>query len=222
MSKIMGREFFIFPKPRSLVQALINQTTSNNDIVLDCFAGTGTTGHATLAQNANDGGHLRFILIELDQNIAQTVTAERLRRTISGYTWKDIKGNSRQEEGLGGGFRFCELGPTLFDADGQIRSEVSFTQLASHVFFTETGQPLPEIGEGKSPLLGTHGGTAVYLLYNGVMKNAGNTLTLPILESLPSFAGPKVIYGDGCLVGQERLRQAEVVFKQIPYEVRTR
>jgi site-specific DNA-methyltransferase (adenine-specific)/adenine-specific DNA-methyltransferase len=220
MVKIMEREQFIFPKPRSLVENLLEQTTSENDIILDAFAGTGTTGHAVLSLNQRDGGGRRFILVELDANIAQSITAERLRRVIQGYTYRDQKGNKKFEPGLGGGFRYCELGSTLFDAAGTIRSEVSYQDLARHVFFTETGQPLPEDGAHPLPLLGVANGAAVYLLFNGVMKDASNTLTPHTLDSLPPFDGPKVIYGDGCLVGGERLRQLGVIFKQIPYQIR--
>jgi adenine specific DNA methylase Mod len=221
VSKIMGREHFIFPKPRSLVQTLLQQTTSENDIVMDCFAGTGTTAHAVLALNQQDGGNRRFILVEMDPNIAQNITAERLRRVIQGYDWKDQKGNLRHEEGLGGSFQYCELGPTLFDSFGQIRAEVSFAELARHVFFTETGQPLAE-GGAESALLGVANGSGVYLLYNGVMRDAGNGLTPQTLAALPPYAGPKVIYADDCRLSRERLRELGITFKQIPYEIRVR
>lgn len=209
-------------KPLGLLSRIINWATKPGDIVLDSFAGSGTTGHAVLKQDAEDGGKRRFILVELDANIAQSITAERLRRVIQGYTYRDQKGNEKFEPGLGGGFRYCELGPTLFDSAGTIRSEVSYADLARHVFFTETGQPLPEDSAQSPPLLGSANGAAVYLLYNGVMQDAGNTLTPQILDSLPPFDGPKVIYGDGCRIGGERLRQANAVFKQTPYQVRVR
>lgn len=156
----------------------------------------------------------------MDPKISQNITDERLCRVIRGYDWKDQKGNNRHVEGLGGGFRFCELGPTLFDASGQIRSEVGFPDLAAHVFFTETGQPLPAPVDGSTPLLGSANGSAVYLLYNGVIRDQGNVLTPQTLESLPPFDGPKVVYGDGSKIGRERLRSLCVSFKQIPYEIR--
>jgi site-specific DNA-methyltransferase (adenine-specific)/adenine-specific DNA-methyltransferase len=176
IQKIIGSKVFACPKPLSLVRSLIRAATRSNDLVLDSFAGTGTTGHAVLDLNTEDGGKRRFILVELDVGTAQSITAERLRRVIQGYTYRDQKGNEKFKPGLGGGFRYCELGPTLFDAAGHIRSDVTYQDLARHVFFTETGQP--------------------------------------------PFNGPKVIYGDGCLVGGERLRQLGVVFKQIPYQIR--
>jgi site-specific DNA-methyltransferase (adenine-specific)/adenine-specific DNA-methyltransferase len=234
VSRIMGTERFIFPKPRSLVQILVEQTTSGDDIILDSFAGTGTTGHAVLAQNKADGGDRRFILVEMESNIAQNITAERLRRVIQGYTWKDQQSKSHREEGLGGGFSYCELGATLFDADGQIRREVKFDELARHVFFVETGEPLPsktpeaerrgKRANGRTPFLGVARGVGVYLLYNGVLRDksrdGGNVLTSEILSALPKHEGPKVIYGTGCRIGAARLKRAGITFRQIPYEVR--
>lgn len=157
----------------------------------------------------------------MENNIAKNITAERLRRVTVGYDWEDSKGILHHVEALGGDFRYCELGPTLFDQFGQIRSEVSFTDLARHVFFTETGQPLPA-GEEKNALLGECNGMAVYLLYNGVMRHSGNVLTPQTLEVLPPYDGPKVIYADGCKIGRERLRELDVTFKQIPYQIKVR
>jgi site-specific DNA-methyltransferase (adenine-specific)/adenine-specific DNA-methyltransferase len=213
---------FSTPKPTRLVKKIIEIASNPGDLVLDSFSGSGTTGHAVLQLNKRGIENRHFILIEMDSKIAHEITAERLRRVIQGYDWKDQKGASHHEEGLGGSFRYCELGPTLFDTTGQIRPEVSFHDLARHVFFTETGQPLPADVDESSPLLGAAEGRAVYLLYNGVLRDAGNTLTPALLESLPAFDGPKVIYADGSLVGRERLRSLNAAFKQIPYEIRTR
>jgi site-specific DNA-methyltransferase (adenine-specific)/adenine-specific DNA-methyltransferase len=175
----------------------------------------------------------------MDSNIAQNITAERLKRVVQGFEWKDQKGNARKEAGLGGGFRYCELGATLFDANGQIREEVSYNDLAQHVYFVETGQPLtpnpsPKSGRGgrETPLLGIHNGTAIYLLYNGILKDkrakGGNVLTRAMLRSLPPSIPPKggtdvtqkIIYGTGCLLSEEKLRELGITFRQIPYEVK--
>ncbi len=193
--------------------------TDGDAIVLDSFAGSGTTGHAVLKQNAEDGGNRRFILVEMDENIARTVTAERVRRVAKGYT--NAKGNA--VEGLGGGFQFCRLSAEpLFDADGQIRRDVRFAQLAEFVWFAETGSGLaPEQrGPADSPLLGVHEGRAIYLLYNGILKDksvaGGNVLTAPVFDSLPAFAGPKVIYAAANRMGA-RAARATITFKQTPY-----
>lgn len=126
--------------------------------------------------------------------------------------------------GLGGGFRFCTLGEPLFDEEGQIRAGVKFPDLAAHIFFTETGVPIPKRASGKTPLLGVHDNKAVYLLFNGVLEDkrprAGNVLTADVLENLPPHDGARIVYGVGCRLGPERLRRAGVIFKQVPYQIK--
>lgn len=224
VSRIMGKEQFIFPKPRSLVESLIEQTTDAGDIILDSFAGTGTTGHAVLSLNKISCSDRKFILVEMDHNICQTITHERIKRAINGYKYINTRNERVDVEGLGSGFRFCTLGDPLFDANGQVNSAVKFPDLARHVYFTETGEPLPVSKNGKTPLLGVHNGVGIYLLYNGILGdraiNGGNVLTGSILNDLPVHDGPKVIYGEGCRLGMARLRRESIVFKQVPYEIK--
>lgn len=168
-----------------------------------------------LKQNAEDGGNRRFILVEMDENIARTVTAERVRRVATGYT--NAKGQA--VPGLGGGFQFCRLSAEpLFDADGQIRANVRVAQLAEFVWFAETGTGFT--GAADSPLLGVHEGRAIYLLYNGILKDksvaGGNVLIGPVFEMLPAFADPKVIYAAANRMGGRAAREA-ITFKQTPY-----
>lgn len=223
---------FTTPKPVRLVQRLLEIGAEKDSLILDSFAGSGTTAHAVLKQNAEDGGKRRFILVEMDENIAHSVTAERVKRAAQGYK------NAKDETitGLGGGFQFCTLSKEpLFTAEGQIRSDVRFAQLAEFVWFRETGTgfqipPTPPLKKGGSaaggggilsPLLGVHEGRAIYLLYNGILKdksvNGGNVLTGRVLEALPPFDGPKVIYAAACRLGEPRLRREGIVFKQTPY-----
>jgi len=224
LSKIMNQgashDLFITPKPTQLIRRIVSIASNPGDIILDSFAGSGTTGHSILQINNKENPPRQFILVEMDLEISINVTHTRLTRAIKGYEWSGQKESIHSEDGLDGGFRFCELGPTLFDAHGQIRPDVPFADLARHVFFTETGQPMPQPDE--TALLGVHQSTAVYLLYNGVMRDAGNVLTPETLAALPPFDGPRVIYADGCKMGRERLREMNITFKQTPYEIRVR
>jgi len=210
-----GRKVFSNPKDHEVIMRLIRYCTGPDDLILDSFAGSGTTGHAVLQINQEDQSNRRFVLVEMDTSIASEVTAERLRRVIGGFANKPP---------LGGGFRFCTLSEPLFDEKGDIRGTVAFPDLASHVFFVETGAPIPKRATAKTPLLGTHSGAAVYLLYNGILGDkaprGGNVLTREVLAEIPPHDGPKVVYGTGCLLSPQRLKREGVTFRQIPYEVK--
>ena len=82
--EIFGSSIFAFPKSKSLVSELLEQATNKDSIVLDSFAGSGTTAHAVLDMNAKDGGQRRFILVEME-DYADSITAERVKRVIHGY-----------------------------------------------------------------------------------------------------------------------------------------
>ena len=207
---------FDFPKPTGLIEELVSFTTSGDDIILDSFAGSGTTGQAVLQLNRADSQRRKFILVEMKESNARDITAERVRRVAGGYT--NAKGEA--VEGLGGGFQYCRLSKEpLFDATGAVREDVRFAQLAEFVWFAETGTGFT--GKAKSPLLGVHEGVAVYLLYNGILKDksadGGNVLTAPVLALLPSHDGPKVIYAAASRLGTPRLQRERIVFKQTPY-----
>ncbi|MGB8647598.1 MAG: site-specific DNA-methyltransferase, partial [Anaerolineae bacterium] len=121
-------EVFNTPKPTRLIQRILQLATDKDSLVLDSFAGSGTTGHSVLKQNREDGGSRRFILVEIEPNISRDITAQRLRRVIEGS-------NGAADAGLGGDFQYCTLGPTLFDAEGRIREQVTFDELARATSF---------------------------------------------------------------------------------------
>jgi len=200
---------FVTPKPVRLIQRILQIGTDKDSIVLDSFVGSGSTAHAVLQQNREDGGNRRFIAIELDSDISEKVTRQRLSKVAQD----------------GEGFRFCRLSDPLFDAYGSIRPEVKFADLAAHIYFSETGSPMARRRE-NSPLLGVHNGVGIYLLFNGILGDkrpeAGNILTPDVLDDLPSHKGTRVIYGEGTTLGAMRLRSEGIVFKQVPYQVRTR
>jgi adenine-specific DNA-methyltransferase len=219
---LVGANIFDTPKPTRLIERILQIATNPGDLILDSFAGSGTTGNAVLKLNAANPEQppRRFIMVEVEEKVATEVTRERVRRVAEGYN--NAKGEA--VAGLGGGFRFCELGEPLFDESGHIRETVKFGELARHVYFTETGEPLPRERVPNTPLLGVCRGVAVYLLFNGILgdksSNGGNVLTRKVLAALPPFAGPKVIYCAGCLIGAERLAEEGITIRQTPYEIR--
>jgi site-specific DNA-methyltransferase (adenine-specific)/adenine-specific DNA-methyltransferase len=222
LSEILGPKVFVFPKPSRLIAQFIEQGTRPGDLVLDSFAGSGTTAQAVQLVNAASPElePRRCILVEMEPKVARQVTFERVKRVAQGYT--NAKGE--KVEGLGGGFRFCELGEPLFDESGKIRESVRFADLARHVYFSETGEPLPRERVTKSPFIGECRGVAIYLLFNGILgdksANGGNVLTRAVLAQLPLFDGQKVIYCAGCLLGRDRLQAERIIVRQTPYEIR--
>lgn len=216
---------FDYPKPSGLLSYLVSMVKGNDFYVMDFFAGSGTTADAILKLNNLDNGNRKFILVELDTDICQEIITKRLRNIFQGYVQKSSKNKTEKNLGIGGGVQYCFLEQSLFDSSGQIAKSVSFTDLARFVFFKETGQPLSDEVSGKSPLIGTHNGIAIYLLYNGVLGDktpqGGNALTRAVLVNLPPHdGGPKVVYGTSCRVGMARLKQENIIFRQIPYELK--
>lgn len=204
---------FDFPKPSEMLRKLISLCSEKDSIVLDSFGGSGSTAHAVIRQNEADGGTRKFILVEMEGSVARDVTVKRLQAVA----------RSRED-----GFRFCTLGEPLFDADGNVSPAVTYPDLAAHVFFCETGSPIPRRADGSSPLIGTFQGRAIYLLHAadsaGVASaSAGNVLTGSVLDALPlpeaGFTGARVVYAEGCTVPDDRLSRFGVTFKQIPYQI---
>jgi adenine-specific DNA-methyltransferase len=206
---------FSTPKPERILKKIITMGSNPGDLVLDSFLGSGTT-----AAVAHKMGR-RYIGIEMGEH-AKTHCIPRLQKVIEG----EQGGISQSVEWQGGGgFGFYTLHPEpVFQANGQIRPDIKFEPLAAYIWHMETG-----VGSSQtmdSPLLGVHNGIAYYLLYNGILGDrrpqGGNVLTRPILAWLQAeypHDGPKVIYGESIRIGEERLAQANVTFKQLPYDV---
>ena len=138
MSIFNGNKVFNFPKPLELVEFFINQATNEKSIILDSFAGSGTTAHAVLKANKEDGGNRKFILVEMEEDIASPVTAERVRRVINGYSH-----DGKTTEGLGGAFTYCTLGEPI-DLN-RILSGVtlpSYEEIAPVLFYMATNETL--------------------------------------------------------------------------------
>lgn len=205
---------FSYPKPKELIKYIIQIGSEKNDIILDSFAGSGTTGQAVM-ELSSEGASRKFILIEIDPKTAKNITQNRLLKTSIGYQSTD----GSKVEGTNSSFQFLRLSTEpLFDADGQIRSDVTFAELAKFVWFSETQTGYT--GQADSPLLGIHEGRAIYLLYNGILKDksvgGGNVLTGSVFDVLPKFAGPKVIYAAANRMGNRAAREG-ITFKQTPY-----
>lgn len=205
---------FDTPKPEKLLKRILDICTIPGDIILDSFLGSGTT--ISVAHKMKR----RYIGIEIGDN-ALVFCVPRLQKVIEG----EQGGISKEVNWLGGGgFRFYRLGETVFDEFGNINPAVRFKELAAHVWFVETKTPL--LYQSGTALLGIHHETACYLLYNGILGDkrpeAGNVLTSRVLEGLPPHTGPRVIYGEYSTLDEATLREMNISFKHIPYDIKAR
>lgn len=193
-------------KSIKIIERIIQWITDEGDIILDSFSGSGTTAHAILSQQNLDKKKRTFVAVEMIENVLTNILLPRIKNAFLEYE-------------IDGGFQFCRLSDEpLFTADGQVRNDVTFAQLASYVWFNETKMGYE--GKGDSPLLGVFENRAIYLLYNGILKDkkpeGGNVLTRVVFDSLPTFDGQKVIYAAACAKGVW-LEKNQIVFKQTPY-----
>ncbi len=218
LKQIFSRSNFPFetPKPVRLIKRILQIATNKNNIILDSFAGSGTTGHAVLNLNKEDGGNRKFILVELEKNIAKKITAERMKRVIKGYSYKKNGGKRVKVKGLGGGFEYVELGEPLFDENGMINEKVSYSDMARYIFFTETHTNL-ENRNIKGNYIGKYGDYHYFLLFDGI-KN--NILNRKFLKEIKKKDGKKVVYADKCLIDEDVLEKNQIIFKQIPYQIK--
>lgn len=211
-------DVFISPKPTKLIKRILQIATDEDSIILDSFAGSGTTGQAVLAQNAEDGGNRRFILIEQEE-YADSLTAERLRRVIKGVpTAKD----KTLQAGLGGSFTYCQLGPN-FDEETLFKGGLpDYAGMGRFVFFTSTGEKLDEsqIDESRC-YLGESSRYSVYLIYKPDIEYLKNVpLDLPFAMKLPPSNGKKrLVVASHKYFDEDRMAEYDVEFCQLPYGI---
>lgn len=204
-----GKTTFDTPKPTRLLQFILTIATNKDSIILDSFAGSGTTAHAVLNMNKSDGGNRKFICIEM-MDYADTITAERVKRVINGY------GEGKKAvDGTGGNFSYYELGEPLL-VDDKLNNAVSTEKIREYIYYMETKQALPEAAADEPMLLGVHHGAAYYFNYE---KDASTTLNAAFLKSIKTQAEAYVIYADICVISENKLQQFNITFKKIPRDI---
>lgn len=218
LKALFGSKVFDTPKPVSLVKWIVSLAYADDAIILDSFAGSGTTGEAVMQLNAEDGGQRKFILVEM-MDYADAITAERMRRVIHGYD----NANPRQSktapahfDGLGSGFSYYELGPVLFDADGGLDASVPREEVFKYVWYSETKAPYVDMTGEHPYLLGVIGETVYYLAYK---PDEETVLGPKLLRTLPRRGTATVVYADRCVLDDAKLDELGLVFKQIPRQI---
>ncbi|WP_298342210.1 site-specific DNA-methyltransferase [uncultured Algibacter sp.] len=206
--QLFGGNDFNTPKPVLLICKILKISTNKNSIILDSFAGSGTTAHAVLNLNKQDGGNRKFILVEME-DYANTITAERVKKVINGY------GEDKKViEGTGGDFIYYELGEPLFKADKMLNEDVPLPKIQEYVWYTETKESFK--AQEENYLLGTKHDTAYYFYYE---KESLTTLDESYLRTLKTKAQQYIVYADLCLLDQKLMDKYHIVFKKIPRDI---
>lgn len=210
LAAILGQAVFDYPKPVRLIERILQIASDPDSIILDSFAGSGTTAHAVLNMNKADGGHRKFILVEM-MDYAESITAERVKRVIDGYGQ-----GKNAEEGTGGDFTFYDLGPVLLLPNGNLNEDVGAEKIREYVYFMETKSAIEPSKEDEPYYMGVHLDSAYYFFYE---RDSLTTLSRDFLGSIKTKADRYTIYADQCTLSQAELERWHITFKKIPRDI---
>ncbi len=210
-----GKAVFDYPKSVDLIKRCLELYSDKESIILDSFAGSGTTAHAVLNLNKQDGGNRKFILCEMC-DYAETITAERVRRVMKGYgEGKNVVA------GTGGSFDFYELGDTIFDpVTGNLNDNADTEAIRRYVWFSETNSAYIHPGKDAHPyLLGTFQHNNYYFYYK---KGEETCLDWDFLNTFTQRdkAEMYIIYADRCVLTDEEMMRLNIRFKKIPRDIK--
>ena len=219
-----SEDVFNTVKPTRLIKRILQIATDKDSIILDSFAGTGTTAQAALALNKEDGGNRKFILTECE-DYADTITAERVRRVINGVpTAKD----ENLKDGLGGSFTYCTLGEEM-SPEKMLAGEnlPDYGTLARRLVYTATGHAPDNIRKARSKDGCFHetDDRLFYLIYEpdlAFLRSADSALNGDRAERIAKQAKAKhktaVVFATHKFMGQKELTDMGIVFCGLPYE----
>ena len=222
LNKLLG-DVFPFPKDEEVLKSIFEALTGPNDIILDSFAGSGTTAHAVLARNKEDGGNRKFILVECE-DYADTITAERVRRVINGV--ENAK-DKNLKEGLGGAFAYCTLGPPI-DEENMLTGEnlPTYNDLAHYIAYTATGKALPTLNRRKGGYFGETETHLFYLIYEPdipFLESEAAALTEEhaqrIAKRCKETHKNAYVYAPQKFISQKALTDIGITFCQLPYNI---
>ncbi len=213
------------PKALGLLQRIFIVAANQDAIILDSFAGSGTTAHAVLALNKEDGGNRKFILVECE-DYADKITAERVRRVIKGVPKAK---DENLKNGLGGSFTYCTLGDEI-SPEKMLTGEnlPDYETLARHLVYTATGQAPDKIRntKDKDGFFYETSDRLFYLIYEpnlAFLRSADSALNSDRADRIAKQVKKKkktaVVFATHKFMGQKELTEMGIVFCGLPYGV---
>jgi len=217
LDDLLPNHGFPHPKTHHLIKHLLASVDKPDLLVLDSFAGSGTTAHAVLDLNKEDGGNRKFILVEMEE-YANEITAERVRRVIKG-----VPKSKNFKEGTGGSFSYFELGEPI-EMESILHGDnlPSYADLARYLFYTATGDEFnPNQLDEKKNLIGSSKDYEVYLFYQPDVEYLKSTaLTLERAKSLGAHNGKKrLVFAPAKFVDVHTLLELRIDYCQLPFEI---
>ena len=226
VEEILEGKHFIFPKPVHLIKQFIKVGSNKNAIILDSFAGSGTTAQAVLDLNKEDGGNRKFILVECE-DYADTITAERVRRVIKGVPKAK---EEKLKKGLGGSFTYCALGKEI-NEENLIKGESlpTYKVLSNYVYYIAAGKNLDKVNQNEDFYIGkTDKDTAFFLIYKPDIKflrSKESALNLNRKEKIQKIMEQEkckkavVFAPDHYFDSTAELAQEGIIFCQLPFSI---
>ena len=213
------------PKALGLLQRIFTVAGDKDALILDSFAGSGTTAHAVLALNKEDGGNRKFILVECE-DYADKITAERVRRVIRGVPKAK---DENLKNGLGGSFTYCTLGDEI-SPEKMLTGEnlPDYETLARHLVYTATGQAPDRIRKAKDKdgFFYETGDRLFYLIYEPdlvFLRSTDSALNSDRAERIAKQVKKKqktaVVFATHKFMGQKELTRMGITFCGLPYGV---
>ena len=217
IKSIFEKNVFATSKPTSLVKRIIQLVADSDSIILDSFAGSGSTAHSVLDTNKEDDGNRRFILVEME-DYANEITAERVRRVIKG-----VPKSKNFKEGTGGTFSYFELGDPI-EIESILRGDnlPAYSDFARYLFYTATGEEFnPNNLDEKKNFIGSSKDYEVYLFYQPEVEYLKSTaLTLDRAKSLGAYNGKKrLVFAPAKFVDDHSLLELRIDYCQLPFEI---
>jgi len=214
------QQAFKNPKTFTLIEWLMSFAASKDAIILDSFAGSGTTAHAVLAANQRDGGNRRFVLVECE-SYADNLTAERVRRVIIGVPKNEDEGIKR--DGYGGTFTYCTLGePVALDKMLNGETLPPYLGLGAALFHMATNRALdPTFVREDDFYLGMAQDQHVWLIYKPELdwlKSPDAALTLTRAKAFAATDPQKrhLVFAAARFVSQKMLVDLNLPIEFVP------
>jgi len=207
------------PKPVELLRHIMKLAAEKDSLIIDSFSGSGTTGHAVMDLNKEDGGSRKFILVQMTEateaeptkNICEDITRERIKRAIEKYDYNS-------------GFKYLRVGQPL-DAETLLKGKLpEYKLFAKYVYYLSTGENLKEekkINEKKF-FVGYFGKQAIYLIYKQDYEALTRlALNLELAEKIIADQPDKkrIVYAPACFLDEEYMEANQIEFVSIPYNL---